>query len=286
MWWQQPLFDRARGPAWTDKEIEHQAIQMATISKMNDGAVCGHPQTIVTSKHWPQRQQFIEALKKAIKSDTPAGGTYYTGSHKVWDGFTNAYPKADILEPENGKYKHGKYIVIADVEEDGYVVYHEAFCQISDEVSLDVPANATNYLPQAVDFCNRKLVGTLGACILIDKETKKAHQKELHKAILEMRYGVITVNTIPPFVFLSPYFTWGGNEQREGKPFVSGYGNFGNLLCFENIEKSVLVDTFVSSGHMLNTSKAAMETLANDMARFAVYPSWINLTRLVGGALQ
>ena len=42
---------------------------------------------------------------------------------------------------------------------------------------------------------------------------------------------------IPPLVFTNPDLTWGGNE--EGTEMVSGSGNFGNLLCFENAEKSV-----------------------------------------------
>ena len=270
---------------WTEQEIEHQAIQIATISKLNGGAVCGRPQTIITSKSWPQREQFMNALRKAIRLDTPASGTYYPGSDQVWDDFAAAYPNAEVIEPENGKYKHGKYMVITDVATDSYAVKNEAFCQIIDEVSLNVSANATAYLPVAVEFCNTQLLGTLGACILMDEDTKNAHQTALDQAVLDMNYGGIAINTMPPFVFLSPYLTWGGNEQREGQPFVSGYGNFGNLLCFENIEKSVLVDAFMSSGHMMNTSKAKTEIFFNDMARFAVSPSWLNLIRLVGGTI-
>ncbi|WP_213703176.1 aldehyde dehydrogenase family protein, partial [Klebsiella aerogenes] len=44
---------------WTKKEIEHQAVQIATMAKFNGGANCGRPQTLVTSKHWPQRKEFL-----------------------------------------------------------------------------------------------------------------------------------------------------------------------------------------------------------------------------------
>ena len=76
---------------------------------------------------------------------------------------------------------------------------------------------------------------------------------------------------------------WGGNE--DGAEFVSGYGNFGNLLCFENVEKSVIVDSFTSAGHMMNTNKAGFDTFAEAYARYAVDPSWSQLTRLMGGAI-
>lgn len=102
-----------------------------------------------------------------------------------------------------------------------------------------------------MEFCNTKLLGTLASCILIDEDTKKNHQAVLDQAITDMEYGGIAINTMPPFIFLSPYLTWGGNE--EGKTFVSGHGNFGNLLCYENVEKSIIFANFMSAGHMMNT---------------------------------
>ena len=98
-----------------------------------------------------------------------------------------------------------------------------------------------------------------------------------------MEYGGIAINIIPPFIFLSPYLTWGGNE--EGKTFVSGHGNFGNLLCYENVEKSIIEANFTSAGHMLNTNKSVMDTLSRNMAHFALAPTWMNMTKLTAGAV-
>jgi hypothetical protein len=152
-----------------------------------------------------------------------------------------------------------------------------------DEVPLDVPANAAEFLSAAITFCNKKLLGTLGSCILIDEDTKQTHQAVLEEAVTDLEYGGITINTMPPFIFLSPYLTWGGNE--EGREFVSGIGNFGNLYCYENVEKSILYDSFMSPGHMLRTNQAAFDHLATNMARYAMSPTWMNLTRLMGGAI-
>ncbi|WP_251359160.1 aldehyde dehydrogenase family protein [Kangiella sp. TOML190] len=268
---------------WSDKEIEHQAIQIATVAKMNGGAVCGRPQTLVTSKQWPQRQQFLDALRKAIVEDTPAAGTYYPGSDAVMQGFKDAYPNAEVLQPESGKYQTSDFLLITDVDEDGYAVHNEAFCQVIDEVPLDVAATASEFLPKATEFCNEKLHGSLGCMLIIDDKTQKSHQASLDMAINDLQYGGIAVNTIPPFVFLSPYLTWGGNEH--GKELVSGSGNFGNLLGYKNIEKSVLYDKFMSPGHMMRISQQAFDNMANGMARYAMEPSWMNLTKMVGGAI-
>ena len=268
---------------WTDKEITHQAQQIATINKFNGGAVCGRVQTLVTSKHWPQREAFLDALRKAIAEDTPAEGTYYPGSDKVMEGFLQAYPEAERLKSENGEYESADFILITGAEEESYATANEAFCQIIGEVALDVPAHAADFLPKAVAFCNADLHGTLGSCILIDEETKAAHQAALDQAVTDLEYGAVAVNAMPPFIFLSPWLTWGGNE--EGKEFVSGHGNFGNAMNFEHVEKSIMTAGFLSPGHMLKTNKGAFDTLATEMADYAVEPSWKNLTCLMGGAL-
>ena len=268
---------------WTKREIQHQAVQIATMGKLNGGAVCGRPQTIITSKHWPQREEFLAALKKAIAEETPAAGTYYPGSDKVVAAFKKNHPDAVTLEPEHGNFESGEFLLITGVAEDAYAVTHEAFCQIFDEVPLDVPANAPAFLPKAVEFCNTKLWGTLGSAILIDDDTKKTHRAVLDQAVTDMEYGGIAINTMPPLIFLSPYLTWGGNE--EGKAFVSGHGNFGNLLNYENVEKSIIEANFMSAGHMMNMNKAAFDSLLRNMSQFALAPTWMNLTKLMAGAV-
>ncbi len=267
---------------WTDKEIAHQAQMIATVGKLNGGAVCGRPQTIITSKQWPQREDFLNALRTAVAEDTPATGTYYPGSDKVKQSFVNACSNAEIIKPEAGKYQKSDFVLITNVDHDGFAPKNEAFCQIIDEVALDVPANAEHFLPAAVKFANEKLLGTLGAAILIDEDTKKAHQQSLDQALTDLEYGGIAVNEMPPTIWLSPYLTWGGNE--EGKTFVSGIGNFGNGLNYENVEKSILIGSFMSPMHMVVTNKGAFDTLANDMSRYAIEPSWVNLACLMGDA--
>ena len=174
-------------------------------------------------------------------------------------------------------------MLIVGAGEDAFAVQNEAFCQILDEVPLDTPANAADFLPRAVEFCNVKLLGTLGGGILVDEDTKKAHRTALEQAVTDVNYGGIAVNTMPPFIFLSPYLTWGGDE--EGQKIVSGHGNFGNLLCYENVEKSIIYADFMAAGHMLNTNKRTMDALMLGMTQFALDPSWKNLAKLMAGAV-
>jgi acyl-CoA reductase-like NAD-dependent aldehyde dehydrogenase len=184
--------------AWTQKELDHQAQMIVSAGKLNGGAVCGRPQTLVTSKNWSQRQAFLNAVRNAITEQTPAAGTYYPGSDKVREGFLSAYPNAEILKPENGKYRSADVLLITNAGEESYATAHEAFCQIFDEVALDVSATASDFLPAAVQFANEKLLGTLACAILIDEETKKANQAHLDQAVTDLKYGAVAVNEMPP----------------------------------------------------------------------------------------
>ncbi len=263
---------------WTGKELKHQAEKIVSTAKMNGGAVCGRAQTLITSRNWKQRDAFLDAIRQA-SVDTFALASYYPGSDKVREKFLTEYPHAEVVPAKDGSSESTEMVLITDVGRDGFAIKNEAFCQILDEVALDVEASSDAFLPAAVTFANGQLLGTLACMILIDDETQAAHRRVLDQAINELRYGAITVNTIPPMVFLSPYLTWGGNES--GKEFVSGNGNFGNALNFENVEKSILYDQFVSPVDMLLTNKEAMEKLIVANMRYVVQPTWINLVRLM-----
>ncbi len=269
---------------WTDKEIDHQAIQLATLGKLNGGAVCGRVQTIVTSKNWPQRDTFLAALRKALVEGTPAVGTYYPGAGKVAQGFLEAYPDtAEVLKPEGGKHAGSDFILIPDAGEDSYAARHEAFCQVNAEIALDVPAEPEAFLKAATVYVNERLLGSLGAMVMIDDDTKAAHEDALMAAVHELRYGAVAVNDVPPNIWFNPWLNWGGNE--EGRELQSGRGTFGNAMCYDNVEKAILINSFVSAGHMMYTNKHNFEALFSGMARYAIHPSWINLTRLMGGAV-
>jgi acyl-CoA reductase-like NAD-dependent aldehyde dehydrogenase len=269
---------------WTEKEIAHQAVHFVTLAKLNGGAVCGRAQTLVTSRNWPQREQFLDAIRKAFVEDTPAISTYYPGSDKVADKWAEAYPEAEMLAAENGKHVASNGLLITGSDLDGFAANHEAFCQVIVETPLDVSSDADAFLHAAVNYCNEKLLGSLAAMVVIDDDTRKAHQPALDQAISNLKYGAVAVNAIPALVFTNPYLIWGGNE--EGQELVSGHGNFGNLLGYENVEKAVLYDGFVSMTHFLYTKKQPFDSLMAANARFMVRRSWTDLARMTGTAVR
>ncbi|WP_143384986.1 hypothetical protein [Francisella-like endosymbiont] len=51
---------------------------------------------------------------------------------------------------------------------DDYCVTHEAFCQVLNEVPLDITTDTKEFLAQAIAFYNTKFLGILGSYIIID----------------------------------------------------------------------------------------------------------------------
>jgi hypothetical protein len=93
---------------------------------------------------------------------------------------------------------------------------------------------------------SRASTGISAASIIVDDKTRKAHASTAVDAVTRLRYGAIGVNAMPPVISVNPALTWCGNE--EDREFVSGRGNFGNLLGYENVEKSIATGGFMSPG--------------------------------------
>ncbi|USD59646.1 aldehyde dehydrogenase family protein [Vibrio sp. SCSIO 43140] len=266
--------------AWTDKELNKWAVQIASVSKLNGGAVCGRPQTIITSKNWNQRDQFLDALRKAIEAETFATTTYYPGSDRTKAMFIEQQPTAEVLKPESGVNPFGDFVFIPNIKADDFAISNEAFCQVLSEIPLDTEANAEDFLSSAVEFCNDKLLGSLGCMILVDNHTLDTHRNTIDDAVHQLNYGGIAVNNVAPNIWLNAYLTWGGCGETT-EELVSGVGNFGNALNFDNVIKSVIIDDFNADTFAL-TNKKQFEHLLINASKFSVHQTWGQFMKLAG----
>lgn len=265
---------------WSDKDLKRQAIQIVSVGKLNGGAVCGRPQTIITSKNWEQREALLNEIRKVIGEETFACSSHYPGTDKTKAEFLKNQSTAEVLKPESGKHKVSDFVLIPNIKEDDFAVTNEAFCQLLDEIPLDVSTNADEFLTKATDFCNNKLLGSLGCMILIDNDTMKANETRLNQAIAELNYGGISVNDVPPNIWLNAYLTWGGCGETT-KNFVSGVGNFGNAFNFDNVKKSVILNDFNATSFEL-THRKGTEHLLENVSYFSIDQSWGGFMKLAG----
>ncbi|MGV6804439.1 MAG: aldehyde dehydrogenase family protein [Ruegeria sp.] len=263
---------------WTEKEMKHWAVQIVSAGKLNGGAVCGRPQTIITSKNWPQREQFLAAMRKAIAEDTFGTATYYPGVDRTKAQFLEHQPTAEVLAHKSDRHPASDVVFIPGISEDDFAVTHEAFCQVFSELPLDTPTDTDAFLTEATTFCNERLLGSLGCMVLIDNATLAANSARVEQAVRELNYGGIALNNIPPNIWLNAYLTWGGCGETT-EDFVSGVGNFGNALNFKNVVKSVIMDDFGAQAFQL-TNRRQVDHLLVNASRFSVDQSWGRFARL------
>ncbi len=259
---------------WSKAQIRHHAIGLATIAKLNGGAICGRLQTIITCRNWPQRNEFIFALKEALEFDTPAVSSYYPHTDKIFEDFKRHYPLVSAIKPKDNTAVKSEFLFIEDVKDD-YALQHEAFSQVMGEVALDTSCDTEEFLKQAVEFCNDKLLGTLAATIIIDDKTSEKYKTALDQAVNALKYGAIGVNVMAPMIWMDQYLTWGGNEK--GKELVSGRGNFGNLFSYGNVEKSIARSSFISLAHLKLTNKSYFFDISKQVSYYSTSDSWYRL---------
>ncbi|MCT4580361.1 MAG: hypothetical protein N4A35_03005 [Flavobacteriales bacterium] len=266
---------------WSLEEIQHQTNEIATVAKLNGGATCGRPQTIITCKKWKQRHLFLMELKKAITNTTPAAGTYYPSSLDSRQEFLAHINQTEVLHPEFGKYKYSDFIFTqTNSDEVDYSHQHEAFFQFLNETTLNTAPNPEEFLEEAVMYCNENLHGDLGCMFIIDDATKLRFEHVLNRSIEKIKYRNIAVNSILPLLLLNPYFSTSNHRTEAALD-----QNFSNIYGISQVEKSILVDQFMSIHHLLRTNKNAFFKLALNVSNYVFKPSWRGLSKIISTSL-
>ena len=93
--------------------------------------------------------------------------------------------------------------------------HQEPWCTVLSETSLPGTDDPVAFLEQAVPFVNDKVWGTLCATLVVHPKSLKdpAVNAAVEKAIRELRYGAVAVNTWPAAVFALGSLPWGGHPS-------------------------------------------------------------------------
>ena len=216
---------------WTDADVRYHAEHVATMRLQNSGHNCIAGQVIILSSDWPQRDAFLSALEMAYDA-APARPVWYPGSEQKLDAAASSYPAAE---------RHGDgsrlLVEIAPGADASDLETTEYFAPVLGVVSL--AGTGQEFLDAAVRHANEKLVGTLGANVLIDPDTQTALGDRFDDAIAALRYGAIAVNSWTAFVFLTPTLPWGGYPGASLQAVGSGIGVVHNALLLDRVERSV-----------------------------------------------
>jgi aldehyde dehydrogenase (NAD(P)+) len=166
------------------------------------------------------------------------------------------------------------------------------------ETSL-VGRDAASFLATAVEFCNERLDGTLGATLLVHPRTVADLGERLDQAIAALRYGAIGVNVWNAVAFLLAQCPWGAYPGHTLADISSGRGVVHNSFLFDRPEKTVVWGSFypfprswlhgdpslLPRPPWFVTNRTAATT-ARRVAAFAVDPGWRHVPGIFLSALR
>src|SRR5690606_38503506 len=172
---------------WSEKELDYQARQVASMLAYNCGFNCNGARLIVVSESWPQRERFESLVKKKL-AQTPTRKAYYPNSKRVWERFTQKYPNhTDLGNLKNESELPWTVLEGVSAESGEYALENEPWCGIFSFVTLEAK-DAAEYLDKAVTFANEKVWGTLAIHVLVAPKTERATGARTTKAIDYIRF--------------------------------------------------------------------------------------------------
>jgi acyl-CoA reductase-like NAD-dependent aldehyde dehydrogenase len=273
---------------YSEEELRFQAKNIATMVVNNASFNCNAAKVLVTTRAWPERGRFLELVAEAL-AQAPTRKAYYPGARERYAELTAT--RADVKR--FGDETEGKlpWALITDVDSSRTsepLFQVEAFCGILSQTDL-AESDAVSFLQAATKFCNDRLWGTLNATIVIDPRTEiePAVARALDRAILDLRYGTVTVNHWAGLVFGSVSAPWGGHPSATLADVQSGIGWVHNTFMLEGIEKSVFRGPLVMSPKPAwFYDNAMMRVLGSKLSEFETSPSTLKLPGLAIASLR
>ncbi|WP_404430498.1 aldehyde dehydrogenase family protein [Microbacterium lacus] len=216
---------------WSTADLRFHAEHVVTMRLQNSGHNCIAGQIVLLSADWPQREAFLDALRVAYEA-APRRSAWYPRSDEKLQGAASDYPDASWCADGTRAL-----IEIGAGDDATALETTEYFAPILGVVSL--PGTGQEFLDAAVAHANEKLTGTLGANLLIDPAAEAALGDGFERAIADLHYGAIAINSWTAFGFLIPTLTWGGFPGSTLQNVVSGMGVVHNALLLDRVERSL-----------------------------------------------
>jgi aldehyde dehydrogenase (NAD(P)+) len=200
----------------------------------NTGHNCIAGQVVIVSSDWPQRSQFLAALRRAYAA-APDRPIWYPDSQARMRRAADDYPDALVLGDR-------LMIQVSDPVDATALERTEYFAPVLGVV--EVAGLGQDFLDAAVEHANERLQGTLGANLLIDPSTERSLGTGFERALTNLRYGSIAVNAWTAVGFIAPTLTWGAFPGGTIQDVGSGIGVVHNALLLDTVERSVVRGPF------------------------------------------
>ncbi len=275
------------GP-YTDKEIRFQAEQIASAFTMNASFLCCAAKVLVLPKNWDGTAKFMKALQE-VCAEIPPRSAYYPGAEDRWQAISNNHASAThIGKPQSGELAWS-FITDLNPDDSNEVLFkEEPFCSVIASVQVG-NVNPVDFLQAATEFANNRLWGTLNATLIVHPKTLKEtnNHAAFERAIDQLKYGAITVNTFIGILFLAGSAPWGAYPGSTPNDIQSGNGFVHNTSMLEGIEKVVMrapLNAFPKPA-WFNSHKNA-KTVTKRLLAMEENASWAKVPSIVFAAMQ
>jgi acyl-CoA reductase-like NAD-dependent aldehyde dehydrogenase len=271
---------------WSSADLRYQAEHVATMLAANAGFNCIASRVIVTEAAWPQRNEFLGELERALAA-LPPRLAYYPGAAERHAAFLERHPDARQLGAAGDGTLPWTLVRGTDPADAGDPCFTtEAFCSLMAETALPGGSPA-DFLDRAVAFCNETLWGTLGATVIVKDQRDAELADAVERAVRDLRYGSVGVNIWSAASFALTTPSWGAYPGHGDDDIQSGRGTVANTFMLRDPEKSVVRGPFRTrprpawfAGH-----KGSART-GRALAHYEANPSPGTLTRTFAAALR
>ncbi|MEM6289483.1 MAG: aldehyde dehydrogenase family protein [Bacteroidota bacterium] len=276
---------------WSEPDLDFQAERVVTSKMHNSGFNCIGTQLLVLPEAWPQREAFLDAVRRVLASldDRPA---YYPGAQDRIEAAASEHEDAE-------RFGTSRLLVEIDPEADAAAFTEEFFGPVLYVATLPGGDDAGAWLDDAVAFCNERVMGTLGITVLVHPRTQRRLGDRFEDAVARLRYGTIGVNLWAGAGFFAPQAAWGAFPGHVRNDIQSGSGTVHNALLFGQPQKTVVTgfwapfprSVFFGERHAAPpplwfvTNASAAET-AEKVTKYAADPSALRLPGIVASALR
>lgn len=276
------------GP-YSEGELRAQADGIAGAVVNNASFNCNSAKLLVQPKDWSRRNQLVDLVQAGL-GRAPVRRAYYPGAEQRWKQFTEGRARLRLV----GTAKEGElpFALLPDVDASvasDRVFRQEPWCTVLSETGLPGTDDPVAFLEKVVPFLNEKVWGTLCVTLVVHPKVLKdpAVKTAVERAIRELRYGTVAVNTWPAAVFALASLPWGGHPSSTPQDIQSGQGWVHNTYMLERIEKAVIRGPLVAlpalpwvPGH-----KGVLQ-LARKLVEFELAPSWAKVPGITAAALR
>jgi len=225
---------------WSYADLRYQAEHIISQKLHNHGFNCVACQILVLPESWDQADALLDAMRSVV-TDLDERWAYYPGASDRQLAAIEAHPGAEVLTDGSAPVT---FITDLDPTDSNEVCFTtEFFGAVLGVVRLP-GADVGSYLRTAVAFANEMLDGNLGANVIVHPATMSKHAGDLDRAVHDLRYGTVAVNSWVGVAFAMTRATWGGFPGNQRNDIRSGNGIAHNALMLEGVERTVVHGTF------------------------------------------